>query len=241
MPPELILPGYEKDLSTSPQDISKSANAITFLTRNGKCFWLKEFHYSLDAAYDTSIIFFNIHFSDGNDEYIAGEISRLKSENKTDKEIGESILSLQMHVGEEQIARFAFQDIMLINKGGNAIQGKQVRGAFVNDDFSNIGLAFTAYDYILNKYNLIASDNLQTPKGARLWVTSLFERFKHISIYDQDNKTFNGKITDDLLQPCGSFIWSSKESISSLQEAYDVDIVTDEAQNKINTILYSTK
>jgi len=240
LPPEIIESGYSKELTIAPQSLSSYLIHSQYFISAGRIFCLKEQDFLDVVTYSTCITIVMLTFSEGNDAFIADEIMRLKGEGNADTDIINQVLAMKMHVGEEDTSRFVFQNCTIETKN-KAINGKQVRGAYTDERYANNGLAYIAYQYVLNKYMLLASDNLQTPKGARFWVVKLFDKLNKIGIYDQNSKEFKGLLNDDLKMKCGSLVWSSNLVHSELGDALDVDIDVDIPQTKVKTVLFALK
>lgn len=82
----------------------------------------------------------------------------------------------------EIVARYSFKNLRL-SINGSRKEGKQIKGAYVDDIHNSYGLTSYAYRYLLNTYNLLISDNEQTLDGYGLWLNKI-SGWSRVLVYD---------------------------------------------------------
>ncbi|MDO7484321.1 hypothetical protein Q5X45_16205 [Acinetobacter baumannii] len=83
---------------------------------------------------------------------------------------------------EKLIGRYTYKDFTFQDHEETKF-GKQIRGAYIEEDFQRYKIATFIYQFLANKYSHLISDNQQTHQGHNLWVLSVLKWGK-VKAYD---------------------------------------------------------
>lgn len=132
----------------------------------------------------------------GTEEWFETYSQELFADGLSEQEIIDELLISGMENEEEDIviARFAYRPYRFIAQEGEQI-GMQIKGAFVDPDYEQFGLARTVYGFLLNWYDHIICDNKQTVYGARIWARGMLA-VGRVQIYDTSLPGFVDVLTE---------------------------------------------
>ncbi|MCI4031469.1 hypothetical protein [Dickeya dianthicola] len=210
MSPTLIGDTYAKDLSKLPSMPGGSfvSNILCFLLPDDIVMLrLTETTYD-NADFDHIAVVEELSFH--SPDFIEEEIERLRDEGLTDEGVVSQIISLDMIDDEASIviARFAYDNFDFIDQNGNQAKGKQIRGAFVDDQKSRVGLAGHIYRQLVIMHQHLACDNTQTEFGAALWAATVRNVVGRVDIYNAALQRYVEELGDGGLGVNGCVPWN---------------------------------
>ncbi|MDG1733752.1 MAG: hypothetical protein P8H39_12350 [Thalassotalea sp.] len=235
MPPELIHSNYRKNLDEPPTGASDEIKSSSFyLAPSGHLYQL---HHRLitGSSLDGCVEVFEMVLFSGNEAYLVDHM--LPSlEGKSKEDAIQSLLDFQMHEKSTNcIARVAYSktNVATVNK---SLLGAQIKGAFVDDEYSGDGIASFIYDWLLDSFGCVISDNQQTQEGAGLWAYKFSTKYDDLHVYDQTSKQYYGALTSNLLKQTGESVWSTNTltAVDVAEEDYSVSF--EDCHNK--TVLF---
>lgn len=210
MAPTITGDNYAKDLSTPPILCGGvvSSRTLTFVLPpdDNRILKLRENKYS-DSDYDYVTTITECAFTDN--DFIENEVERLRSEGLSDPDIIKCIDSYQMSKSSEDkiIARFAYDKFTFTDRQGHPAHGIQIRGAFVDPQYSGVGLAGSVYRQLVMSYGHLACDNIQTEAGASLWSWTIRTMISHVHIYDCKSQRYIDTLGDSAVGLAGCIPW----------------------------------
>lgn len=153
----------------------------TFILRK-RLYKLIEYQVTGSSSYNGFIQIEFYNFGEGlKDIYSYFEQNDIASE----EESIQNVFVLKLPYKLELVARYSFKNLRLSINGGHK-QGKQIKGAYVDDIHNSYGLSTYAYKYLLNTYHLLISDNEQTLDGYGLWINKI-SGWRRVLVYDIKN------------------------------------------------------
>jgi len=187
MAPTLIDSRYSKDLSTPPRVSgwvvsAKESRFIMPLNDNRILRLVEDRYHGADFGYITKLTLCGY----SNEHYIFRQIGQMREAGLSDTEILDMIANLQMDTPftDKVIARFSYDDFTFLDDTGARVQGVQIRGAFVDEEYSGVGLAGAFYRQLVKRYRNVAGDHIQTELGAALWGGTICRQVGVVRIYD---------------------------------------------------------
>lgn len=192
MAPTLNGGNYTKDLSVAPS-LSGGASTLRlhyFLVPDDTVvyriievgFRLSEFDYYAE------VYRVGFHSPDFIEKYIDG----LRDDGLSDEEVAEEISKLGMDDDSQNllVARFAYDDISILDRNNVPVCAKQIRGAYVDPQMSGVGLAGQIYRQFVLMHDYLVCDNKQTEFGAALWAGTIRNVVGRVDIYDCANNKY---------------------------------------------------
>lgn len=175
-----------------------------------------------------------IDFSD--EEFIFNYIDT-ELEDATHDEIISSVLDLDMHTIDEEtvIGRFVFNFREFVCEDKGKSYAVQVKGAFLEADFTGAKLACNVYDVMRNEYGCVMSDESQSVAGAKLWASSIVGR-QDLIIYNLSKDKSVGVFSDGDIKKT-SEIWSTTELESEAELSQLNDLINVSLDDKYNIVL----
>lgn len=214
MPPDLIAT-YTKDLSIELSGSKELLEIYHFFTREGGLFRAHEYllsggeyQYYLDVySVGCSTLDFYIEYGSSLlDDYVhqANVVNTLLNLNMED----ESKTTL--------IGRVAYQDFNFIESKQSISEntGKQIKSVIIGNDFRGAGLARSIYRILIEKYQYLVCDNIQSIDGGSLWASSVLSIGK-IRVYDTKIKKFIDTLGKRGLGISGFAPWSCQSLTAS--------------------------
>ncbi|WP_418358372.1 hypothetical protein ACNH6B_04975 [Shewanella basaltis] len=216
---------YEKDLSTPPQGINHSS--IVFQ---------KHFYNPLDSSiykiteypikgseYRGCVEVHILEFKEG-DEYPLEYANEVFLEKKDNVAAANEAIDLGIpHEHELLIARYVYANIT-IHEAEGTVEGKQIRGAFVDNDYAGAKITREVYLTLLSRYGVVVSDSQQSIGGHGLWAFGVC-KWGHVQVYNRNENIYlstllpNGEEPDKNIKP-----WSVKNheqnSVNKLRNGY---------------------
>ena len=180
MAPNIYNGDFHKTLYDVQEVIPKTTeiNQKTFISRN-RLYKLTEYQVVGSSSYNGFIQIEFYNFSEGlKDIYSYFEQNDFDPEEQSIR----NIFSLKLPYTLEIVARYSFKNLRL-SINGSRKEGKQIKGAYVDDIHNSYGLTSYAYRYLLNTYNLLISDNEQTLDGYGLWLNKI-SGWSRVLVYD---------------------------------------------------------
>ena len=181
----------------------------TFILRK-RLYKLKEYQVTGSGSFNGFIQIEFYNFGEGlKDIYSYFEQNDFDSEEQNIR----NIFALKLPYTLELVARYSFKDLRLSINGGRK-QGKQIKGAYVDDIHNSYGISSYAYRYLLDTYNLLISDNEQTLDGYGLWLNKI-SGWSRVLVYDiQNNEVICENL--DRLSP-SVFPWKLPEELDEIE------------------------
>ncbi len=202
---------YSKVLSEMPRATRIIAlGEFYFISRGFDLIRFTEYEL-VDSAYERCIVGECLESCDP--DYQEQEVKRLKRAGYTPLEIGAEIESYKLHVGQpvQTVFRVAYCEFPIKDKSGIKVSAKQIRGVFTHADYMGLGIASFAYLYLVDKYQYLVCDTLQTVKGATLWAVSM-RKHGLVEIYDTKNENFIEELGEDACGVSGFIPWDIGKS-----------------------------
>lgn len=211
MSPNICVDEFYKDLYDVQEVITntKKVEEHTFILRK-RLYKLTEYQVVDSASFNG---FIQIEFYD-----FGGSLQDVYSYLEDDESISDadgirSILALRLSYNFKIIARYSFKDLRLvINKERK--QGKQIKGAFVDEVHNSFGISTYSYKYLLSKYNLLISDNEQTLDGYGLWVNKI-SMWSRVLVYDMSRNEVICENLDHIAPTV--FPWRLPDELSEIE------------------------
>lgn len=210
MSPSVTSGCYTKDLSKAPS-LSGGASCCTtyeFVAPDDVVFYrIVETKYDgADYGYIAEIYELGFH---SQDDFIEPHIECLRDEGLSDEQITSEILKLEL-VDEDKtilVARFAYDPINFLDPNQQQVSGIQIRGAFVRDESSGVGLAGQIYRQLVYIHGHLVSDNVQTECGAALWSGTIRDVVGRVDIYDYAAQKYIEELGNDGIGVYGYVPW----------------------------------
>lgn len=125
---------------------------------------------------------------------LSTEILDLEDDGKTEQEIIQTLLKSTLidHSKNTVAARIGLKDYSFVDTSGR-IECYQVAGAFTMPSAHRKGIMSRSYLFLLNWYDHLVCDDMQTIPGAKIWAGPLI-RGGEVRIYNE-----NGEVFEDVL------------------------------------------
>ncbi|MEM6188296.1 hypothetical protein [Shewanella scandinavica] len=217
--------GYAKDLSTSPQGIERSPiiyQKYFFNPLDSSLYKMTEYHIK-GSEYRGCIEVHELVYGAG-DGY-ALEYAKFIFDEKNDN-IAAAVEAISLGIPTEQeklIARYVYSNI-LIHEADETVEGKQIRGAYVDSEYEQAKITREVYLTLLNRYGTLVSDSQQSVKGHLLWAYGVC-RWGSVRVYDRNEKAFLSTLSHEGDEPeNGIAPWSviniEKNDTTELRRGY---------------------
>lgn len=225
---------YSKDLSIPLIGINYEDLTLNTILRDKTGRFYELFLYGCTTQYCLVAEVKYIEFTDENFifSHIEDELSSL-----SEQDIISQVMALDMRKDTEKnpIGRFVFNISEYKDVLGVEEKAVQVKGAFIEEDFSGASLACNIYHVIKDEFGCVMSDINQTALGAKLWASSIVGR-SDLTIYDLDNETELGIFKDGDLNKT-SKIWSSEQLTSAKDTSELNDLINLSLDSKYHIVL----
>jgi hypothetical protein len=225
---------YSKDLSTPLVGIDYEDLELDTIIRDKQGRFYTLTLYGCTSQYCLAAEVKHIEFSDEDFifSYIEDELSSLAEQDIISEVMA---LNMQIHTDKAPVGRFVFNMSEYKDALGTDLKAVQVKGAFIEEDFSGASLACNIYHVIKDEYGCVMSDINQSVLGAKLWASSIVGK-SDLTIYDLANETELGVFTDGDLNKT-SEIWSS-DQLTSAKDTSDLsDLINLSLDNKYHVVL----
>ena len=125
-------------------------------------------------------------------EFIEEYIDDLRDADMSDEEVVDQVMGLGMVDDSKSVlvARFAYNDIRILDRNNMPVSAKQIRGAYVDSQKSGVGLAGHVYRQFVLMHDYLVCDNKQTEYGAALWAGTIQKDVGRVDIYDCANDRY---------------------------------------------------
>jgi len=209
MAPTLNSGTYTKDLSNAPsiQGGVLFRRKCDFIIPDDTIIYrIVETHYDT-SQYDYIAEVYEIGFY--SPDFIEQHIDTLREEGMSDNDVVNEIIDLKMEDPHASIlvARFAYDDIQILNKNAIRVWAKQIRGAYVDTQKSGVGLAGQIYRQFVLMHGYLVCDNVQTEFGAALWAGTIRDVVGRVDIYDCHNDKYIQELGDKGIGVGGFVPW----------------------------------
>lgn len=191
MAPQIVTE-YSKDLSRPPQGvtINSKLHDKLLLTNDGDVLLVECF--SCEGNYSHIALVRHLDFGDDGVGIVDNILLSL-AEDSEDVAL-EKLVALEMHTTGEIIGRFVFQERSYTNNQTSSNKILQVRGAYIDESFSRVGVAPKVYQQVCENHGAVMSDNKQSILGAKLWASRIADN-RTLVVYDTDIDEIVGEFT----------------------------------------------
>jgi hypothetical protein len=225
---------YSKDLSTPLIGINYDDLALDTIIRDKEGRFYNLSLYGCTSQYCLAAEVKHIEFTDEDFifEHIENELTSL-----SEQDIISEVMALDMRkdTDKDPVGRFVFNMSEYKDVLGVESKAIQVKGAFIEEDFSGASLACNIYHVIKDEYGCVMSDINQSVLGAKLWASSIAGK-SDLTIYDLVNDAELGTFKDGDLKKT-SEIWSS-EQLTSAKDTSDLsDLINLSLDSKYHVVL----
>lgn len=187
--PDIFQKSYSKTLSDDIAPASKYTYSRSFFLEDheGNIFRLDEFDVS-ESMYGHFLNLYVFEIEEWVKEHILDGLDRAAEQIDSPRDLLDYIQNtlLKSALDDAHIGRFVYSD-MEIRHGDETIVGKQIKGAYINPEYSKAGLGLEIYKVILDNYGCLISDNRQSFAGCGFWAERLSMEF-NVYVYDVEQK-----------------------------------------------------
>lgn len=203
MSPPDILPedNYQKPLQSLPLDFDYEKPIETrffFNHFSGRMFKFNELKGNPGCEYSGCIEVFYCHYNEWAENAVIAVAEDCDDPYEGASRALEAGLDYEY---ERLIGRYTFKDFTFQDQE-EIKSGKQIRGAYIDEDFQQYKIATLIYKFLAKKYSHLISDNHQTRQGHKLWVLSVLKWGK-VRAYDCLEQKFIGSF--DPIDPSEDF------------------------------------
>jgi len=220
MAPSLISGNYAKDLSKTPS-LSGGffhSKAHDFIIPDDTAIYrIVENTYD-KADYKNIAVVYELAFH--SPDFIEEQIDELRENEVSDEDVIKAIIELGMEDEDNSVivARFAYDDFVFLDQNQQKASGKQIRGAYVDQEKSGAGLAGQIYRQLVQIYGHLICDNTQTEFGAALWAGTIRDVAGRVDIYDCTAQKYVEELDDLAIGVRGFIPWDLSAAIPHLHQ-----------------------
>ncbi|WP_224553194.1 hypothetical protein [Pectobacterium versatile] len=208
MAPSLIDEHYSKQLNIMPLSLGGYSiiDNFNFATEDGDVVRYVELCAN-GGEFDNLLVVYLL--PSYNVDYQIAEIERVMDEEGANAfEAAEHIIKIQIVDDTDNsciVGRFAYNNFPFVGLDAKECLGKQIKGAYLEPPYDSARIGVTAYRFLLEKYQHLVCDNLQTILGASMW-SGTMRKHGDVMIYDTVKKCFIEKLGDRAKGVCTGFI-----------------------------------
>lgn len=211
--PDIFQKPYSKTLTDDIAPASKYKYSRSFFLedKEGNLFRLDEFDIS-DSTFGHFLNLFVFEIDDWVKEHILEELDRDAECIESSRDLLDYLQNTLLNeaLRSVHIGRFVYSD-MVIHRNEEAVIGKQIKGAYINPEYSKAGLGLEVYAKILDNHGCLVSDNRQSFAGCSFWAERLSMEFD-VYVYDIEQKKVLEKFESrDNGYICSSTPWGISE------------------------------
>ncbi|HEK3119613.1 TPA: hypothetical protein SMV40_002114 [Proteus mirabilis] len=235
MAPDLV-DSYSKNLNVKPYSTSEQeVDKFYHLSADGDLLEVVEFILN-GGDYDFYIEIYKAGCTDP--DFFREQALEKLNDGDTEDLIIDYLLSLDMLDDSEGelVGRIAYNEFTF-KKGSEIKSGKQIKAAFIADDYRSGGLGRSIYKRLVYKHEHIICDNIQSVAGGTLWASGIIT-LAGVDVYDTRNECIIGVLGDNFLATNGMKPWSAIniKSVQSL-DRWDANSLAEESRHHIVNIL----
>ncbi|EIJ2222172.1 hypothetical protein LIA61_000596 [Vibrio parahaemolyticus] len=185
MAPAVIV-DYSKNLSNPPLGLDRESPQkiqAFFNTMDGFIYEYRE--YPIKGSSHSGCIEVVCFEYSPEDDFTLEHADTQFSEHGCKYKAAEEALALEIPPEEEKVvARYVYSDAKVcFQNPDETVTGKQIRGAYVDPEYSGAKLTKEVYLTILEQYDVLVSDNVQSVDGHGLWAYGVCN-WGEVSVYD---------------------------------------------------------
>lgn len=205
--PRIFQQPYSKDLykMDAPARYRTISRSFFLINAKGNYFKLTEYDVT-GAAYEHLLLIAKLDMPEWIINYAIEDID-LALYPDIDTQVAHLVDTNGESFEEIQIGRFAYSS-MEIMKDCQSVYGKQIFGAFIDNEYRTEGIGLQVYDFILDTYGCLISDNTQSVMGCNFWAQRLSMDYE-VYTYDTNEKKVLERFS--LESPCTLVPWSHQE------------------------------
>lgn len=205
--PRIFQQPYSKDLYKIEAPARYRTFSRSFFLVNAKGNYFKLNEYSITgAAYEHVLLIAKLDMPRWIVEYAIEDMD-LDAYPDIEAQVAHLVDTNGEDFEEIQIGRFAYSSMEIV-KDDQSVQGKQIFGAFIDNEYRTEGIGLQIYDFILETYGCLISDKSQSVMGCNFWAQRLSMDYE-VYTYDTNEKKVLERFS--LGAPCILAPWSHQE------------------------------
>jgi hypothetical protein len=231
LPPEIIPEDFSKPLNLTLSldfNYQNPAETTHFYSQLDQTIYeLVELNSLSGSAFSGCVELFEYKYNPTAENVIIDEAGHQLEQTSDIYQVAENLLKLGFDPDtRKRIARYIFKDKEIIYDGLDVI-GKQIKGAYIEDNNAVLGLSTIVYRYLRDKYDLLICDNMQTVNGHQLWAFGVC-KWANVQVYDCYQNLVVSQLSPTGDVPDGNIIpWSipylSIEKMEMLRKGFWTD------------------
>lgn len=233
MPPDLFAT-YFADLNIAPIGSKELIGNFHFFTREGGLFRACE-HLVTNGDYHFYLDVYSVGCTE--DDFFTTQGEDMMDDGVHQDDIVRTLLSFEMEdeIKTKRVGRIGYSDFNFTEIDGHIATGKQIKSAEIDQDYRGAGLASNIYRMLVNKYEHVICDNMQSIAGGSLWASSIIT-VGEVRVYDSRRCKFIDVLGRGGKGVEGSIPWGCHNLTASEIEQWDRPYSTDPRHHIVNII-----